>query len=89
LAGKEKFLKEEQKVKVLFWEEKPLMIELPTAMVFNVVQASPGVKGDSVNASFKPATLDNGLEVKVPLFINVGDKIKVDTRSGEYLERSA
>jgi elongation factor P len=89
LAGKEKFLKEEQKVKVLFWEERPLMIELPTAMVFNVVQASPGVKGDSVNASFKPATLDNGLEVKVPLFINVGDKIKVDTRSGEYLERSA
>jgi len=44
LAGKEKFLKEEQKVKVLFWEERPLMIELPTAMVFNVVQASPGVK---------------------------------------------
>jgi len=88
LAGKEKFLKEEQTVKVLFWEEKPLLVELPITMVFIVVQTSPGVKGDSVNASFKPATLDNGLEIKVPLFINVGDKIKVDTRSGEYLERA-
>ena len=88
LAGKEKFLKEEQMVKILFWEQKPLMVELPITMVFSVVQTSPGVKGDSVNASFKPATLDNGLEVRVPLFINVGDKIKVDTRSGEYLERT-
>jgi len=88
LAGKEKFLKEEQTVKILFWEQKPLVVELPITMVFSVVQAAPGVKGDSVNASFKPATLDNGLEVKVPLFVNVGDKIKVDTRSGEYLERT-
>lgn len=87
LAGKEKFLKEEQTVKILFWEQRPLMVELPITMIFSVVQTSPGVKGNSVNASFKPATLDNGLEVKVPLFINVGDKIKVDTRSGEYLER--
>lgn len=87
LAGKEKFLKEEQTVKILFWEQKPLMVELPITMIFSVIQTSPGVKGNSVNASFKPATLDNGLEVKVPLFINVGDKIKVDTRSGEYLER--
>ncbi len=88
LAGKEKFLKEEQTVKILFWEEKPLMVKLPVSMIFSVVQTSPGVKGDSVNASFKPATLDNGLEVKVPLFIDVGDRVKVDTRSGEYLERA-
>ena len=87
LAGKEKFLKEEEIVKILFWEEKPLAIELPMSMIFKVAQTSPGVKGDSVNASFKPAILDNSLEVKVPLFINVGDKIKVDTRSGDYLER--
>jgi len=87
LAGKEKFLKEEQTVKILFWREKPLSIELPITMVFTVTQAPPGIKGDSVNASFKPATLDNGLEVKVPLFVNVGDKIKVDTRTGEYVER--
>ena len=93
LAGKEKFLKdsamqkEGQAVKILFWREKPLAVELPITLVFTVTQAPPGIKGDSVNASFKPATLDNGLEVKVPLFINIGDKIKVDTRTGEYVER--
>ena len=87
LAGKEKFLKEGQAVKILFWREKPLAVELPITLVFTVTQAPPGIKGDSVNASFKPATLDNGLEVKVPLFINIGDKIKVDTRTGDYVER--
>lgn len=87
LAGKEKFLKEEEIVKVLFWNQKPLAVEIPISMVFMVTQTPPGIKGDSVNASFKPATLDNGLEVKVPLFINVGDKIKIDTRTGDYLER--
>ena len=87
LGGKEKFLKEQQKVKILFWNEEPLSIELPLNMVFTVVQTPPGIKGDSVNASFKPATLDNGLVVKVPLFVNVGDKVKVDTRTGEYVER--
>lgn len=87
LAGKEKFLKEEQSLKILFWKEKPLTVEMPLNMVFTVTQTPPGIKGDSVNASFKPATLDNGLEVKVPLFINEGDKIKIDTRTGEYVER--
>jgi len=87
LAGKEKFLKEEQSLKILFWKEKPLAVEMPLNMIFVVTQTPPGVKGDSVNASFKPATLDNGLEVKVPLFVNEGDKIKVDTRTGEYVER--
>ena len=87
LAGKEKFLKEEQNVKILFWQEKPLAVEIPITMIFVVVETPPGVKGDSANASFKPATLDNNLEVKVPLFIKVGDKIKVDTRTGEYVER--
>ena len=87
MEGKEKFLKEGEEVKILFWEDKPLTVELPTSLVFEVVSTSPGIKGDSVTASFKPATLDNGLVVRVPLFVNVGDKIKVDTRTGEYLER--
>lgn len=87
LAGKEKFLKEEEEVKVLFWEQQPLAIELPTKMIFEVVQTSPGIKGNSVTASFKPATLDNGFVVRVPLFINAGDKVKIDTRTGEYVER--
>jgi len=87
LGGKEKFLKEEEVVKILFWQGQPLAIEMPITLVFTVAQTSPGIKGDSVSASYKPATLDNGLVVKVPLFINTGDKIKVDTRTGEYVER--
>ncbi len=87
LAGKEKFLKEEETVKILFWKEKPLAIEMPITLIFTVTQTPPGIKGDSVSASFKPAILDNGLVVKVPLFIKTGDKIKVDTRTGEYVER--
>lgn len=85
---KEKFLKEGINFKVLFWNDKPLLVEFPLSMVFEVAQTTPGVKGNSVVASFKPATLDNGLAVKVPLFVNVGDKIKIDTRSGVYLERA-
>lgn len=87
LEGQEKFLKENEAVRVIFWEENPLAVELPITLIFQVAATPPGVKGDSVSASFKPATLDNGLETKVPLFINIGDKIKVDTRSGEYIER--
>lgn len=87
LEGKEKFLQEGSLVKVVFWEEKPLMVELPVSLTFEVKQTAPGVKGNTVSASFKPATLVNGLKVKVPLFIKAGDKIKVDTRSGEYLKK--
>ncbi|PIS13857.1 elongation factor P [Candidatus Shapirobacteria bacterium CG09_land_8_20_14_0_10_47_13] len=87
LEGQEKFLKENEEVRVIFWEENPLAVELPITLIFQIATTPPGVKGDSVSASFKPATLDNGLETKVPLFINIGDKIKVDTRTGEYIER--
>lgn len=89
LGGKERFLKEGQEIKVVFWNEDPLMIDLPLSLVFEVKETDPGVKGNSVNASFKPAVMDNGLAVKVPLFINPGDKIKVDTRTGNYLERTS
>lgn len=87
LAEKCRYLKEGEEVKVLFYEEKPLSIELPISIIFEVVSAPPGVKGDTVSASTKPVTLDNDLVVRVPLFVNKGDKIKVDTRTGEYIER--
>ena len=87
LGPKAKFLQEGKEIKVLFWEKKPLMVELPNSLVFKVIQAPPGVKGNSATASYKPVTLDNHLVVKVPLFIKVGDKIKVDTRTGEYIGR--
>jgi len=88
MGGKERFLKEQQEVKILFWEEKPLGLELPLSLVFEVIETDPGIKGNSVNSSYKPATLNNGLLTQVPLFINTGDKIKVDTRTGgTYVER--
>lgn len=87
LGEKTKFLKEESQVKVLFYEEKPLSIELSLSMIFEVIEAPPGVKGDSATASTKPVVLENSLIVQVPLFIKKGDKIKVDTRTGDYIER--
>ena len=87
LGEKGKFLKKNQKVKILFWQDKPLSLELPTNVSLEVKEASPGAKGNTSTNAYKPARLENGLQVKVPLFINVGDIIKIDTRSGEYLER--
>ncbi|HUU46443.1 MAG TPA: elongation factor P [Acidobacteriota bacterium] len=81
------FLMENAEYKVLYFEGNPISLDLPTAVVLEVTDAEPGVKGDSVSNLTKNATLETGLIVKVPLFIKVGDKIKVDTRSKEYLER--
>lgn len=87
LGEKTKFLKEESQIKVLFYEEKPLSIELPMSMIFEVIDAPPGVKGDSATASTKPVTLSNGLVIQTPLFIKKGNRIKVDTRTKKYMER--
>lgn len=83
-SEKAKFLKEGEEVKILFQEKRPLSFELPNSMVFEVVKADPGVKGDTVSGATKPVTLENGLIVRVPLFIKKGDRVKVDTRTGEY-----
>lgn len=88
IREKGRYLKEGQEVRILLWENRLLDIELPISLVFTVIQTAPGVKGNSVVSSFKPAVLENGMTVKVPLFINAGDKIKVDTRTGEYIERA-
>jgi elongation factor P len=90
------FLKEGENVDVLFWsfgdaqdkEEKALAVELPPKIELKVVEADPGVRGNSATNLYKPAVLENGLKIKVPLFINPGDKIRVDTRTGEYIERA-
>ena len=83
-----KFIKEGEVVDVLFWEEKALSAELAPKVELKVIEADPGVKGNSATNIYKPAVLENGLKIKVPLFINPGDKIRVDTRTGEYLERA-
>lgn len=82
------FVKEGEIVDVLFWEDKALSVDLAPKVTMTVKETAPGVKGNSASNMLKPATLENGLSVKVPLFIKVGDKIRVDTRTGEYLERA-
>ncbi|MFC1625497.1 elongation factor P [Patescibacteria group bacterium] len=82
------FLKEGESVDVLFWGEKALSVDLPPKVILKIVQTDPGVKGNSATNIYKPAVLENGLKLKVPLFIKVGESVRVDTRSGEYLERA-
>jgi len=82
-----KYLKEGVDFKVLFTEGNPLMVELPFFMVLEITETEHGEKGDRVSAEKKPATLETGAVVQVPLFVNVGDTIKIDTRTDTYIER--
>lgn len=86
-AGKSGFLKDGQLCEVLLYNEKPLDIEIPASLVLKVVATEPGAKGDTVSNVTKPATLETGLIIQVPIFVGEGDNIKVDTRSKEYLGR--
>jgi len=87
LGDQPEFLAEGTLVDVLFCEDVPLSIDLPPKLEFTVVETGPGVKGNSATNIFKPATLQNGLIIKVPLFVKSGERIMVDTRTGEYIER--
>lgn len=87
LGDAKKYLIENSEYHVLFFEKNPISIDLPTSIILEVTQTEPAVKGDTVTNIVKPAILESGLEVKVPLFIKEGDLVKVDTRTGEYLER--
>ncbi len=86
-SGKAAFLKDGQECRVLLYNEKPLDIEIPITLVLKVISTEPAVKGDTVSNVTKPATLETGVIVQVPVFVNEGDTIKVDTRSCEYLGR--
>ncbi len=81
------FLKENEKLVVLKHGESIVGLELPHTVELTVVQTEPGFKGDTASGGSKPATLETGLTVNVPLFLNEGDRIRVDTRTGEYIER--
>ncbi|MGM0366203.1 MAG: elongation factor P [Actinomycetota bacterium] len=87
IEEKEDFLKENMEVSVVFYKGKPIEVELPIFLEAEVVKTQPGLKGDTVGSSTKPAKIETGADVQVPLFINEGDIIKIDTRSGEYIER--
>jgi len=81
------YLKEGSNLEMLTHKGKAVGIELPVSVELQVVETGPGFKGDTASAGSKPAKLETGITIKVPLFINTGDIIKVDTRTGEYLER--
>ncbi|MBC8985065.1 elongation factor P [Pedobacter sp. N36a] len=82
-----KFLKEGMDVIVSFESEEPIMAQAPNFVELLVTYAEPAVKGDTSSGAQKMVTTENGIEIRVPLFVNEGDKLKVDTRTGEYVER--
>jgi elongation factor P len=87
LGDQAKFLSENMEVLGVYVDGKLVSIELPPNVVLTVTSTVPGVKGDSVSNMVKPATLDTGLEISVPLFVKEGDRIRVDTRTSTYVER--
>ncbi len=83
-----KFVKENMVCKVLSYKGNVFGIEPPNFVELEVVKTEPGVKGDTATNTLKPATVETGAEIRVPLFINEGEKIRIDTRTGEYMERA-
>ncbi|MBO2452344.1 elongation factor P [Actinomadura barringtoniae] len=82
-----KFLLPEGGAVIAFNNENPLYVELPAAVILQITETEPGLQGDRSTGGSKPATLETGAQIQVPLFITTGEKVKVDTRSGEYLGR--
>jgi elongation factor P len=81
------YLTENLDVKILFFNQQPVAVELPLFVELEVAQTEPGVKGDTAAGGTKPATLESGVIIQVPLFIGEGERVKVDTRTGTYIER--
>jgi len=81
------YLLENMELSVIFYKGKPISIELPVFIEAKVTKTEPGIKGDTVSSSFKPAEIETGAKLQVPLFISTGDIIKIDTRTGEYITR--
>ena len=82
-----RYLTEGATAQVVTHEATPIAVELPASIVLTVTQTSPAVKGDTRTSAMKPATLDTGIVVQVPLFVEEGERVKVDTRTGSYIER--
>ena len=74
-------------VNLVVYQDEPIAVELPTAVELKVTESEPGVRGDTAQGGTKPATLETGLTLQVPLFVAVGEKVRVDTRTGQYLAR--
>lgn len=87
LGGAVNYLKENDSIDLLTYDQKPVDVEIPVAVNLRIARTDPGFRGDTATGGSKPATLETGLVVNVPLFLSEGDTIKVDTRTGQYLER--
>ncbi|AFY73143.1 translation elongation factor P [Synechococcus sp. PCC 7502] len=87
IGDRVKYIKEGMEVNVIMWGKQVLEVELPNSVTYEVIQTDPGLKGDSATGSSKPAIIETGAQVMVPLFISTGEKIKVDTRTDTYLGR--
>nr|MDQ3574245.1 elongation factor P [Actinomycetota bacterium] len=89
LGSSARFVKEGDAVVLQLYRSEIVGVDLPAAVELTVTDTEPGFQGDRVSGGRKPATLETGLVIQVPLFVNPGDRVKVDTRSGEYLTRSS
>lgn len=88
LDGAEKYLKENMDSTVSFYHGEIIALELPTTVILEVTETEPGIKGDTASGGSKSATLETGIVIQVPFFVDQGEKIKVDTRTGLYIERA-
>jgi len=82
------YIKEESLVTLMFYKDQIIGINVPNSVVLKVADTEPGYKGDTVSGAMKPATLETGIKIQVPLFVNPGEMVKVDTREGKYIERA-
>lgn len=89
LGDTAKYLMPDMVCGIIFWKGRAINIEIPQHVVMTIQHCEPGVRGDTATNVQKPATLETGAEVNVPIFINIGDKIKVDTSTGKYIERTS
>lgn len=83
-----KWLKEQDKITITLWNNNPIAVSPPNFVELEVIETDPGVKGDTAQGGSKPATLSTGAVVRVPLFIEIGELLRIDTRSGEYVSRA-
>jgi elongation factor P len=87
IGDAKKYLKENLEIGAVFWRGQPISVELPSFIEAEITECEPGIKGDTASGATKPAKIETGAVVQVPLFIKEGERIRVDTRSGEYVER--
>jgi elongation factor P len=89
IADALRWMKESEEVEILYIDDEPADVQLPSAIDLQVTETEPGLRGDTASGGgTKPATLETGARVQVPLFVNIGDQVRVDTRSGEYVSRA-